>query len=67
MLKQPTGTNHVQFRFHQLGLGARGTGGGFCSTGLSTSVAKLFAIIPCNLRFIPGLTGLIGARQDWSP
>jgi len=31
MLKQPTGTNHVQFRFHQLGLGGRGTGGGFCS------------------------------------
>jgi hypothetical protein len=32
MLKQPTGTNQFQFRFHQLGLGARGTGGGFCST-----------------------------------
>jgi hypothetical protein len=32
MLKQPTGTNQFQFRFHQLGLGVRGTGSGFCST-----------------------------------
>jgi hypothetical protein len=29
--KQPTGTNHFQFRIHQLGLGVRGTVG-FCST-----------------------------------
>jgi hypothetical protein len=50
MLKQPTGTNHVQFRFHQLDRGVRGTAG-FCSIGsLCTSVAKLFAIIPRNWR-----------------
>jgi hypothetical protein len=47
MPKQPTGTNHVQFRFHQLGRGVRGTAG-FCSMSLSTSAAKLCAIIPCN-------------------
>ena len=29
--RQPTGTNHFQFRFHQLGLGVSGTVGGFCS------------------------------------
>jgi hypothetical protein len=32
MLKQPRGTNHFQFRFHQLGLGVRGIAGGSCST-----------------------------------
>src|SRR5438876_10312347 len=32
MLKQPRGTNHFQFRFHQLGLGVRGTAGRSCST-----------------------------------
>jgi hypothetical protein len=31
MLKQPSGTNHFQFRFHQLGLGVKGTVG-FCCT-----------------------------------
>jgi hypothetical protein len=31
MLKQPAGTNHFQFRIHQLGLGVSGTVGGFCS------------------------------------
>src|SRR4029077_9285489 len=36
----------------------------FAPRSLSTSVTKLFAIIPCNLRFVPSLTGLIGARQD---
>src|SRR5438132_8045226 len=64
MLKQPTGTNHVQFRFHQFGLGGRGIGGGFAPRSLSTSAAKLFAIIPCNWRFVPGLTGPVSAMQD---
>jgi hypothetical protein len=30
MLRQPAGTNHFQFRIHQLGRGVRGTAG-FCS------------------------------------
>jgi hypothetical protein len=45
MLKQPNGTNHFQFRFHQFGLGVRETGGGFCSTAFSTSAAKAFATL----------------------
>jgi hypothetical protein len=31
MLKQPSGTNHFQFRFHQFDLGVGGIGGGVCS------------------------------------
>jgi hypothetical protein len=31
---------------------------------LSTSAAKLFAIIPCDLRSVPGLTGRGSASQD---
>ena len=33
MLKQPSGTNHFQFRFHQFGFGVEEIGG-FCSTKL---------------------------------
>jgi hypothetical protein len=44
MLKQPSGTNQFQFRFHQLGLGVKGTGGGFCSTGVFYFSRKAF----CN-------------------
>src|SRR4029077_13121281 len=36
----------------------------FAPRSLSTSVTKLFSIIPCNLRFVPSLTGLIGVMQD---
>jgi hypothetical protein len=36
----------------------------FAPRSPSTSAAKLFAIIPCNLRFVPSLTGLITAGQD---
>ncbi len=32
MLKQPSGTNHFQFRFHQLRLGVGETAGCICST-----------------------------------
>jgi hypothetical protein len=36
----------------------------FAPWSLSTSAAKLCAIIPCNLCFAPSLTGLLTARQD---
>jgi len=32
MLKQPSGTNHFQFRFHQFGLSVGGIGGDVWST-----------------------------------
>ena len=48
MLKQPRGTNHFQFRFHQFGLGAGGTGGGICSMELSTLSAKSLATNLCK-------------------
>jgi hypothetical protein len=32
MLKQPSGTNHFQFRVHQFALGVGKIGGGVCST-----------------------------------
>jgi hypothetical protein len=34
MLKQPSGTNHFQFRLHQFGFAVEEIGGGFCSTQL---------------------------------
>lgn len=34
IVRQPVGTNHFQFRVHQLDRGLEGRGGGFCSTEL---------------------------------
>jgi hypothetical protein len=62
ILKQPRGTNHFQFRFHQLAFGVGGTGGGICSTEPFYFEREAF----CNrsLRCDLSLTGSVAARQD---
>ena len=42
-VKQPSGTNHFQFRFHQFGLGVAG-----CVSGWSTSLFYFSDEVICN-------------------
>ena len=62
MLKQPRGTNHFQFRFHQFGLGVGETGGAICSTAFFYFEGEAF----CNrsLRRDLSLTHSVLAMQD---
>src|SRR5438045_8358408 len=62
MLKQPRGTNHFQFRFHQFGLGVGETGGAICSTAFFYFEGEAF----CNrsLRCDLSLTHSVLAMQD---
>lgn len=52
MLKQPSGTNHFQFRFHQFGFAVEEIGDGFCSTELFYFEREA----PCNRSLRRGLT-----------
>ena len=62
MLRQPRGTNHFQFRFHQFGLGVGQTDDGICSTEVLYFEREAF----CNrsLRCDLSLTGSVAAMQD---
>ncbi|PYL39484.1 MAG: hypothetical protein DMF36_05405 [Verrucomicrobia bacterium] len=67
MLKQPTGTNHVQFRFHQFGLGARGIGGGFCSMEFFYVSREAFCNHSLYLALRPRLDGSGQCQAELTP
>ena len=64
MLKQPSGTNHFQFRFHQFGLGVGETGGsgGICST--ATLYAERELLRNQSLCRSRSLTDSVAIRQN---
>jgi len=64
-LKQPTGTNHFQFRVHQFGLGVGTTGADVCSTGSLYVADEVLGnqSLRCDL----GLTRYAGSPQDGHP
>src|SRR6266568_5315052 len=62
MLKQPSGTNHFQFRFHQFGFAVGEIGGGFCSTELFYFERE--ALCNRSLRCDLSLTHSVLAMQD---
>src|SRR5436190_24006328 len=66
MLKQPTGTNHFQFRFHQLGFAVEESCGGFCSIELFYFEGEALCnrSLRCNLSLTHSVLAMQDARHE---